>query len=230
MSGAMAPPDADQGPSQLSLRLMSAAVLVPLALWAVHAGSPYFDALIGVGAAILVWEVIRVCKSKPVWMVAAIGYIAVSLASLWLLRTTGNRGQEVVLWLLAVVWAADSGAYFCGRAIGGPKLAPKISPKKTWAGFFGALVASALVGFAAAILTEKSSYFTLTALTIMTGGISQLGDLLESWVKRRFNVKDASRLIPGHGGLFDRVDGLLAASLAVWAVDTSVEGSILEWL
>ena len=135
-----------------------------------------------------------------------------------------------MLWLLAVVWAADSGAYFCGRAIGGAKLAPKISPKKTWAGFFGALAASALVGFAAAILLEKPGYFTLMGLSFMIGGISQLGDLLESWVKRRFNAKDASRLIPGHGGLFDRVDGLLAASLAAWAIDTSVQGSILAWL
>ena len=79
MNVAMAPPDAEQGPNQLSLRLMSAAVLVPPALWAVHAGAPYFDALIGIGAAILVWEVIRVCKTKPAWMAAAIGYVAVSL-------------------------------------------------------------------------------------------------------------------------------------------------------
>ncbi len=226
----MALPDAEQGPSQLSLRLMSAAVLVPPALWAVHAGSPYFDVLIGVGAAILVWEVIRVCRGKLLWIVAAIGYVAVSVVSLWLLRTSGDRGPEVVLWLLAVVWAADSGAYFCGRAIGGPKLAPKISPKKTWAGFIGALVASALVGVAAAIFLGKPGYFTLIALTVLIGGISQLGDLLESWVKRRFNVKDASGLIPGHGGLFDRVDGLLAASLVAWAVDISVEGSLLAWL
>jgi phosphatidate cytidylyltransferase len=226
----MAPPITEQDPNQLSLRLISVAVLVPPTLCAVYAGSPYFDALICVGAATLVWEVIRVCKAKPVWMVAAIGYTAVSLASLWLLRSTGDQGQEVVLWLFAVVWAADSGAYFCGRTIGGPKLAPKISPQKTWAGFFGALAASALVGFAAAVLVEKSSYFTLVALTIVTGGISQLGDLLESWVKRQFSVKDTSQLVPGHGGLFDRVDGLLMASLATWAFDTSIEGSILEWL
>ena len=131
------------------------------------------------------------------------------------------QGRDLVFWLLAVVWATDIGAYFAGRGIGGAKLAPAISPNKTWAGLIGGALAAALVGIIAARLLGSG------AIPLAVGGmalavVAQGGDLLESWCKRRFGVKDSSHVIPGHGGILDRVDGLLAvfpaAFLYFWVV------------
>ncbi|MEO3430060.1 phosphatidate cytidylyltransferase [Pelagibius sp. CAU 1746] len=130
------------------------------------------------------------------------------MAFLWL-RSVPEQGLEVVIWLLAVVWATDIGAYFAGRGIGGPRLAPKISPNKTWAGLIGGALAAGLVGALAA------GFLGREAMLLVVGGmvlavVAQGGDLLESWCKRHFGVKDSSHIIPGHGGILDRVDGLLA--------------------
>lgn len=117
-----------------------------------------------------------------------------------------------VLALFAVVWANDIGAYVFGRTIGGAKLAPKISPNKTWAGVVGGLGCG--IAAAAAIATAASGMSVMLAilLALVIGAASQAGDLFESWIKRRFEVKDSGRLIPGHGGVLDRVDGVLAAA------------------
>lgn len=126
-------------------------------------------------------------------------------------------GLEVFIWLLLVVWSVDIFAYVAGRSIGGPKLWPTVSPKKTWAGLIGGVLAAAIVGGALAYAVEGRDPLTLALLAAVLGVIAQGGDLLESAVKRHFGVKDASGIIPGHGGLLDRVDGLLAASLALAA-------------
>ncbi|MDP8993925.1 MAG: phosphatidate cytidylyltransferase [Pseudomonadota bacterium] len=123
---------------------------------------------------------------------------------------------ELVLWLFVVVWATDIFAFFAGRAIGGPKLAPRVSPNKTWAGLAGGIVGAALVGWGAGLLLGiEPAFFWLGA---PLGLIAQLGDLYESAVKRRVGVKDSGRIIPGHGGVLDRLDGLLPAALATYAV------------
>jgi phosphatidate cytidylyltransferase len=114
-----------------------------------------------------------------------------------------------------VVWLTDTGAYVTGRALGGPKLAPAISPNKTWTGFFGGLVAGALVGLVAGAFWPGHEPASMTAASVGLALAAQAGDLFESSLKRRFGVKDSSRLIPGHGGLLDRVDSLLIASLVV---------------
>lgn len=156
-----------------------------------------------------------------VWLLPGTVYIGLAcLAFLWL-RSVPAEGRNLVFWLLAVVWATDIGAYFAGRGIGGPKLAPKISPNKTWAGLLGGMLAAALIGVVAAGL-QGGDVILLVAGGMVLAVVAQGGDLLESWCKRRFGVKDSSHIIPGHGGILDRVDGLLpvfpVAFLYIWAV------------
>lgn len=155
------------------------------------------------------------------WIGLGTLYIGLAcLAFLWL-RAVPQEGRELVFWLLAVVWATDTGAYFAGRGLGGPRLAPKISPNKTWSGLIGGMVAAGLAGVAASFLLDREP-LPMAGAGMILAIVAQGGDLLESWCKRRFGVKDSSHIIPGHGGILDRVDGLLAvfpvAFLYVWAV------------
>ena len=118
--------------------------------------------------------------------------------------------------LFATTWAADIAAYLAGNALGGPKLWPRYSPNKTWSGAAGGLVSAMAVGALSAYVMEPATVPLLRVLVIaaILGMLSQAGDLFESWIKRRFNVKDSSRLIPGHGGLLDRLDGVISAAPA----------------
>lgn len=134
-----------------------------------------------------------------------------AVALLWLRQ--GASGRADVLLLVLLVWASDIGAYCAGRLLGGPRLAPAISPAKTWAGAVGGLAAAVAVGWAAAAVTGVPVGKAAGAAMVL-GVATQAGDLLESWIKRQFGVKDSGRLIPGHGGLLDRLDGLLAAAPA----------------
>lgn len=167
--------------------------------------------------------------AHPRWIAFGAPYIGVPATALIWLRGDAESGRELILWLLLTVWATDIGAFFAGRLIGGPRLAPRISPKKTWAGLGGAIVASALIGIALARLDSHApSAVVLAAFGAALAVIAQAGDLGESWVKRRFGAKDSSHLIPGHGGLFDRVDGLIAAATAL-ALGQYLTGGVLEW-
>jgi phosphatidate cytidylyltransferase len=164
------------------------------------------------------------------WLAAGLPYLTLPCIALLWLRYGVPDGRLAVFWLIAVVWASDIGAYFAGRIIGGPKLAPAISPNKTWAGFFGGAIAALLAGLATAPLTGADADPLLAATSVLIGGCAQGGDLAESWLKRRFGAKDASALIPGHGGVLDRVDGLMAAAMLLALIDLSSKGSILRWL
>lgn len=168
-------------------------------------------------------------RAHPGWIAAGPIYIGVpSVALIWL-RSSDPAGRELILWLLLTVWATDIGAFFAGRLIGGPKLAPRISPKKTWAGLLGAIVCAVLVGFAASRFDPAApAAVLLAAAGALLAVVAQAGDLGESWVKRHFGAKDASHLIPGHGGLFDRVDGLLAAATVLAAAQLA-SGGALSW-
>ncbi len=139
------------------------------------------------------------------------GYTYVGLPAAALL-TLSWLDVGVVFWVLVVTWATDILAYFAGRAIGGPKLAPGISPNKTWAGLIGGMVGAGLFGWLVASWFEMEPIF-LWAGALM-GAIAQAGDLYESWVKRRAGVKDSGTMLPGHGGVLDRLDGLLAVAIA----------------
>ena len=146
-------------------------------------------------------------------MLLGILYIVIpSLILIWL-RNNGPEGVYFVVWFLIVIWSTDVGAYFFGKIIGGIKLAPKISPNKTWAGFFGGLV-SAVLATSVFILIFYSfwdGYLLFWACAVISI-IGQVGDLIESWCKRRLGVKDSGKLIPGHGGVLDRVDSILLSA------------------
>jgi phosphatidate cytidylyltransferase len=144
------------------------------------------------------------------WTTAGFGYAAAAQVASVLVRLDQFWGFVALILILLVVWVTDIGGYFAGRGIGGPKLWPRVSPRKTWAGAVGGFAASLVVaaGFAVFGLARTGPLLVLgAALSI----VSQLGDLFESAVKRRFDVKDSSQIIPGHGGLLDRLDGFVAA-------------------
>jgi phosphatidate cytidylyltransferase len=151
-------------------------------------------------------------SDKRGWAAAGFLYAVAALVAPVLLRQDPVNGFTALMFVLLVVWATDIGGYFAGRGIGGPKLWPRVSPKKTWAGALGGFVASLAIagGFAAFGLGKA---VPLLAVSAVLSVVSQLGDLFESAVKRRFGVKDSSHLIPGHGGLMDRLDGFIAAVL-----------------
>ncbi len=140
-------------------------------------------------------------------------YIGLPVIAMIWLRSDGEYGFQLIIFLFVIVWSVDIFAYVSGRSFGGPRLAPRISPKKTWSGFIGGVTAGMFAGvlFSKGLGNENLAPVALMALAI--GIFSQMGDLFESVFKRHYNVKDASNLIPGHGGLFDRVDGLLFAAL-----------------
>jgi phosphatidate cytidylyltransferase len=168
-----------------------------------------------IGAALVVLTlgllaVTGLAQHRRAWAVAGFGYAAAAELASILVRLDPIKGFTALILILLVVWVTDIGGYFAGRGIGGPKLWPRVSPNKTWAGAFGGFAASVAVaaGFAACGLGRTGP---LLLLGSMLSIISQLGDLFESAVKRRFGVKDSSHIIPGHGGLLDRLDGFVAA-------------------
>jgi phosphatidate cytidylyltransferase len=155
---------------------------------------------------------------------AALAYAGIAAVSLALLRGDDGAGLKVVLFLFAVVWATDIAAYFTGKALGGPKLAPSISPGKTWSGAIGGTAAGVVAGVAAAAAAGSGAMAVVTVAAFVLAVVAQAGDLFESAVKRRFGVKDSSRIIPGHGGLMDRVDGLVAAGFALYLIGAALGG------
>lgn len=155
-------------------------------------------------------------------------YVAVGMAGLMWLRDLPDNGLSLFLFVLFAIWATDIGAYAAGRSIGGPKLAPRISPKKTWAGLIGGMAASALFGWLVALAFGAARPDIALVVGAATAVVGQAGDLFESAVKRRYNVKDSGQLIPGHGGILDRIDGLLAAA-PVLALFHAAVGSVLSW-
>ncbi|MGI6853131.1 phosphatidate cytidylyltransferase [Mesorhizobium sp. 1B3] len=156
---------------------------------------------------------------------AGLSYAALSGISLALLRDGDSRGLAAILFLFATVWVTDIMAYFVGRSLGGPKLAPAISPGKTWSGAIGGAIGGVLAGAGAAAATGYSEMALAGAVAFVLSVVSQVGDLFESWIKRRHGVKDSSQLIPGHGGVMDRVDGLVAAAFALYVIGALLGGA-----
>jgi phosphatidate cytidylyltransferase len=161
--------------------------------------------------------IILIARGKRIWAASGFAYASAALLASILVRQDPKHGFVALMFVLLVVWATDIGGYFAGRGIGGPKLWPRVSPKKTWAGAVGGFAASLAVAacFAASGLGRA---VPLLAVGAALSVVSQLGDLFESAVKRRFGVKDSSHLIPGHGGLMDRLDGFVAAILVAWII------------
>ncbi len=267
----------------LTKRVISAVIMLPVALAAMWTGGWLFALLVGLCAALMYWEwhglpvqggasrrtlawhagivgsfvgpPLAVAFGGPASLAVGVGlaallglllaieggkhqafrwagffYIYVSSVAMAWLREAPLLGLETVIWVFAIVVVTDSGAYFSGRTIGGPKLAPRISPKKTWAGLIGGMIGAAAVGTAAALILELDSTVAIATLSAGFAVVAQLGDLLISKAKRKFGVKDSSNLIPGHGGVLDRLDGFLAAALALAIIAAIGGGSPLIWL
>lgn len=173
--------------------------------------------------------------SRNAWAPAGVLYAAAFGFGLLLIRLAPDDGRAAIFFLLAVVWATDTGAYFVGRAVGGPKLLPVVSPNKTWSGAIGGFGAGVVAGLIVALLFGVTLRWQLAAVAVVLSIAGQAGDLFESWVKRSFGAKDASRLVPGHGGLMDRVDGLVFASavavLLAWlhGGSANLAASLVQW-
>lgn len=184
--------------------------------------------LAAVAAGVVAAVVLAGTATERMWMAGGALYAGLPPVALVWLRG-GDGGREVLFWLLLVVWATDIGAYGFGRLIGGPLLAPAVSPKKTWAGLVGGMVSAAAIGatFSAIVRMGDPAMTALGSAALAV--IAQAGDLMESGVKRRWGVKDAGSIIPGHGGVLDRVDGLLAAGTAVAAVTLATGVEVLSW-
>jgi phosphatidate cytidylyltransferase len=212
----------------LLLRVVSALILGPLALAALWFGFPWVDLLAAVAAPVMVSECVRLTPRRPVVRVIAVLYALGSLVALLWLRHQPVLGRETVMWIVICVWATDIGAYFLGKLAGGAKLAPRISPGKTWSGLIGGMCWSAVASAAVGLVFQQGTTFALALIGIVLAIVAQIGDLLESAAKRDAGVKDSGHLIPGHGGLLDRVDGL-AAVLVVVALTRLVVGSDWPW-
>lgn len=157
-------------------------------------------------------------RSNALWLSAGIPYLAWSGMALLSLRAGEPQGFTYVVFLLLTVWATDTGGYLFGKIIGGPKLWPQISPNKTWAGLIGAMHLAGFTGYAVAAYFGGIHPVLGAGLAVALAAVAQAGDLFESYVKRRNGIKDSGTLIPGHGGMLDRIDGLLFAALLMFAV------------
>lgn len=211
--------DAKGKNADLPVRVASAIVVVVISLIALWLGGWAWAGFVMVVAGGVLYEwraLVRAMNPSPLretfWTLGGILYLAPAAAMLMLMRE-GERGFADVLTLIALVAAIDIGAYFTGRAIGGPKIAPAISPSKTWAGLLGGILgALAVLVLSAKLSAATPAWWQVLGLAVLAAIVAQAGDFFESWMKRRAGVKDSGKLIPGHGGLFDRVDGLIAVS------------------
>ena len=220
-------------------RILSALVMAPVAIAAIWLGSGYFLALVIIVGIAAAFEWYRLISDEGIegvntlWLLLGFVYIGVACLVLVWLRNIEPQGFQIILWFFVVIWTTDIRAYFSGKAIGGPKLAPGISPNKTWAGFFGGLVL-AIVSSVILMNLADSSMFTfglsmVIAACIVLSIVGQFGDLLESSVKRKLGVKDSGSLIPGHGGVLDRIDAILLAAPVAGIIPVLLEFGDASW-
>lgn len=182
------------------------------------AGAPAYGIAI-LGAAWGLSILLAAMRGKlSIWRCCGVPYLVLPILAMFYLRSEPLLGLVAIIWLLAVVWATDTGAYFAGRLIGGPKLAPRFSPNKTWAGLFGGMAGAAGAAILVSHFADLPRLIAAGLLGAAAAAVAQVGDIFESAAKRHFNVKDSGTLIPGHGGILDRVDGLLFAAVFIACV------------
>ncbi len=203
------------GGDNLSVRLASSLVLAPLALAAAWFGGAVF-VIFWAGAALIIgWEWIKLvapARDPLPWRVAGVIYAAIVFMAPVLLRADVNNGFVALVFLFAIVWMTDIMGYVVGRALGGPKLWPAVSPNKTRSGAIGGMAGALAAGIVIAAALSLA-LLPIAILSVILSMMAQAGDLFESAIKRRFGAKDTSHLIPGHGGLMDRLDGFITAAL-----------------
>ena len=198
--------------NELLVRSSTGLALVVLALMAAYVGGTSFAVLAAAASTAIFYEWLRITKGWGIgWAVAGFAYaLLAALALLWV-RDRADNGLALVIWIFLVTWATDIGAYFAGRRFGRTKLAPAVSPNKTWAGLYGGILAAAVIAGAWVWLLGLEPLLWLLAPLFAVA--AQAGDLFESWMKRRAGVKDSGNWLPGHGGIFDRLDGLIPVAM-----------------
>lgn len=211
--------------SELLVRTLTGVLLIAAALFAAVQGGNVLALLVAAGATLMFFEWTRIVRGwGPLWYLSGFVYALLpALALLWIRERTppvlpsNELGLGLLVWVFIVTWATDIGAYFAGRTIGGPKLAPSISPKKTIAGLVGGIVcATILAAFWAGFVNWDRSVRIPSMFDWLAAPFAlaaQLGDLFESWMKRKAGVKDSGTWLPGHGGILDRVDGLVPVAV-----------------
>lgn len=193
--------------SSLQKRILAVLVMAPVFLFALFAGGLVFQILIAIVSVIGFVEWTRLAKT-PLGKIVGLVYVFLpGLCLIWL----REQALSYTLMIILAVWMTDTGAFFTGRKFGGPKVAPKISPNKTWSGLIGGMVASGVTCFLVARYYGLNPAWIFAVAGLVIAVVAQAGDFFESWMKRRAGVKDSGTLIPGHGGILDRIDGLLTA-------------------
>ncbi|MEO0698820.1 MAG: phosphatidate cytidylyltransferase [Pseudomonadota bacterium] len=222
------------GGSDLPARLASAVVMVLIAGLALWIGGWFWIGFVALVAGLVLWEWNRLVRASDasalgevVWLFFGAVYVCGAALAMIQVRVSFDAVAVALIYILPII-AVDVGAYFVGRAVGGPRIAPSLSPSKTWAGLVGGALGASLVGIALIVFGFRSdmvgnvsvtAILLAIALGVVIAVIAQAGDFFESWMKRRAGVKDSSALIPGHGGVFDRVDGFLAVFFLIFCVN-----------
>ena len=197
--------------NNLAVRSVSGFVMAGIALAAAFLGGYYFAVLAALAAGVMFTEWRRLTDGWGLsWTVSGLFYALIPTLSLLWIRDRAPQGLELLYWVFVVTWTTDIGAYFAGRAIGGPKLAPTISPNKTIAGLAGGMISAGLASWA--WVQYVMLPLPLLWLAPLFAAAAQGGDLFESWMKRRAGVKDSGTILPGHGGMLDRLDGLVVVA------------------
>ncbi|MCB8874832.1 phosphatidate cytidylyltransferase [Acidisoma silvae] len=208
-------------------------VLLPLGMAAIPLIDHNFGGLTALGTAavfaVIGWLVFG-RDTRALWLAGGFVYLAPAVIALVRLRHLPSVGRWDMVYLVLIIWASDIGAYLVGRLVGGPKLAPAISPGKTWSGAVGGTLAAALVGLGVAgLVSHRIPLVHCVVISIIIGIASMIGDLLESGFKRYFGVKDSGRSIPGHGGLLDRLDGMLTAAPTALVIALLIGEGVWLW-
>lgn len=205
-----------------SILFVAQAISAMAMIWAIYVNSPYVIILSFESLAVIIVASIF-SKAKKSW--ALLGYLYALIPTISFIMIMKGSGGSVILWMMIVIWSMDTGAYFVGKNIGGPKMSPKISPNKTWSGLIGGTITAMILGWLYVNYgrIEMVSLFENATILLLLSGLlallSQMGDLAESAVKRKFGVKDSGAIIPGHGGIMDRIDGVLFVAPAVVIVE-----------
>lgn len=198
--------------TELFARTVAAIAMALVAVFAALLGGYYFAVLVAAGATVMFYEWMRIVRGwGPAWSIGGFVYALLpALALLWV-RDRADQGLSLILWIFIVTWATDIGAYIVGRAFGRTKLAPSISPGKTVEGLAGGVAAATILAGGWALFAGLDP--TLLVLAPLFALAAQGGDLFESSMKRRASVKDSGQWLPGHGGLLDRLDGLVPVAI-----------------
>jgi phosphatidate cytidylyltransferase len=212
----------------LKRRTVTAVVLAPFVLLAVYVDSYWYVAIVSLVVALGLREWLTLSRSNLWLSLLAIPYFGGFGYALFYLRNIPDIGRGLVYYLLILVWATDIGAYLSGKFIGGPKMSPVLSPSKTWAGLCGGMIAAGMCGYIVATYFHAYQPGVAFGLAVMLAVIAQIGDIFESWLKRQTGVKDSGTCMPGHGGMLDRIDGLVFAAI-VFAIFWAATAAHLHW-